>query len=95
MSFEIRPLSALYPLPHTKNVLNLGIWYAHAYGSYAPFYYINLKNIWEGGYNDARGLISGNIATNSIIMLHYESIIFFLNQMIIHFCLSKIFKSHV
>ena len=95
MSFDIRPLAALYPLPHTKNVLYLGIWYAHAYGSYAPFYCISLKNIREGWYNDARGLISRDIATNSIIMLHYESIIFFFKSDDNFFFMSEIFKSHV
>ena len=78
MSLEIRPLAALFPLPHTKicflglpsraslSISDLsGRWgrYAHAYSICAPFYCISVKKYMGGGlHNAARGLISRDIA---------------------------------
>ena len=52
-------------LPYKKCTLSgRRVRYAHAYGIYAPFYCISLKNIMGGGYNTARGLVSRDIAEN-------------------------------
>ena len=57
MSLEIRPLAALYPPPHTKNVF-----YRAAISSFA----LDFCSLWYtymgGGYNAAMGLISRDIA---------------------------------
>ena len=66
ISREIRPLAALYPLPHTKKCC-IGL---QSYAVCAPFYCISLRNIYGRWCNAAKGLISRDIVKISYFIIN-------------------------